>query len=214
MRTWLFAPFVRLDRRVRVAATLLRAAPRAERRVVAGMALTSTAAAFPIAGAWYPLVAVPALLGLAALIRHHLDGLDGRREALAAAGAGPADILVIQIVPAVAAAGLGVLIGFAATVGRGRFVPTAYTLAPLAAALVAALLIRRSWFGAPALTAGALAALGSAGTAFGLHAVHSRPSTWSTAWPAVLAAGTTLVVAQTAIVKQTEIRSLIHRSGA
>jgi len=157
MSTLFAAPLARLDYRVRIAASLLRAAPRAEHLTVIGMALTSLAAAWPFEGAAYPLVAIPALLALAALIRYHLDGLDVRRDALAAAGANAADSLVIQVAGPFAAISVGAFVGLVAAVALGG--SPAHALGPLAAGVVAALLIRRRWLGAPALAAGALGAL-------------------------------------------------------
>ena len=127
MSTLTSTPIARLDYRLRVAATLLRAAPRAEHFLVGGMALASAAAAWPFAGALYPAVAIPALLALAALIRHHLDGLDARREALTAAGADPADALVIQVAGPLGATCAGAVVGIGACVALGR--PPAHALA-------------------------------------------------------------------------------------
>ena len=99
-------PIARFDNRLRIAASLLRAAPRAEHFLVGGMALASAAAAWPVAGASHPAVAIPALLVLAALIRHQLDGLDARRDALTAAGADPADTSLFHLVVDSTAIGL------------------------------------------------------------------------------------------------------------
>ncbi|NUP47490.1 MAG: hypothetical protein HOW97_09275, partial [Catenulispora sp.] len=126
MSTHFVAPIARLDCRVRIAAALLRSAPRGEHLVVAGMVLTSVAAAWPLSG---PPVVIPALLALAALIRHHLDGLDARRDALTAAGADPADTLVIQSAGPLGATGLGALVGGVAALGLGR--PVTHALAPV-----------------------------------------------------------------------------------
>src|SRR6185312_1381587 len=139
MSTLTTTTIARFDYRLRIAASLLRAAPRAEHLLVGGMALASAAAAWPFAGALYPAVAIPALLALAALIRHHLDGLDARRDALSAAGAEPADALVIQIAGPLGATGAGAVVGIGACVASGR--PPAHALLPLAIGLVAALLI-------------------------------------------------------------------------
>jgi hypothetical protein len=208
----------RFDYRLRIAADLLRAAPRAEHLLVGGMAAASAAAAWPFAGTLYPAVAIPALLALAALIRHHLDGLDARRDALAAAGAEPADALVIQVAGPLAATGTGALAGIGACLALGR--PPAHVLLPIAVGLVAALLLRRTWIGAPALAAGALAALvtavlsrgSSSATApivearsRGVHLHHATASVWSATWPSALAAALTLTAAQVVLTRRRQI---------
>ena len=218
-------PITRFDYRLRIAATLLRAARRAEHLLVAGMALASTAAAWPFAGTLYPAVAVPALLALAALIRHHLDGLDARREALTAAGAEPADTLVIQVAGPLGATCAGTVVGILASIALGR--PPAHALLSVAVGLIAALVIRRAWIGAPALAAGSVVALltvvllritasgpnrlpeaRSRGTA-AAHLTHAAaPSAWSTAWPIALAAALGLAAAQFAIARRQRIRVL------
>ncbi|MBW8806965.1 MAG: hypothetical protein JF587_24385 [Catenulisporales bacterium] len=222
----LAAPMARLDYRVRVAAALLRSATRREHLLIAGMALTSTATAWPLGGALYPAVAVPASLALAALMRHHLDGLDSRRDALAAAGANPADTLVIQITGPLGAASAGAFAGsFAAVVlGHGR----AHAVAPLAMGLVAALLIRRTWLGAPALAAGSLGALvtalvvratmaadvPAAGSRSRIAAAHAAISAWTAFWLIAPAAVLVLAGTQAAIVKRDGLKRLGRRLAA
>ena len=228
MSTLTTTTIARFDYRLRIAASLLRAARRAEHLLVGGMALASAAAAWPFAGALYPAVAIPALLALAALIRHHLDGLDARRDALSAAGAEPADALVIQIAGPLGATGAGAVVGIGACVASGR--PPAHALLPLAIGLVAALLIRRTWLGAPALTAGSVTALATAallrmtasasvsaaapppearsrGLALLPHVADSAAA-WSAAWPTALTAVLTLTVAQLVIDRRQQIRAL------
>ncbi|MEZ0108368.1 hypothetical protein ABH920_002366 [Catenulispora sp. EB89] len=219
-------PIARFDYRLRIAAALLRAAPRAEHLLVGGMALASAAAAWPFAGALYPAVAIPALLALAALIRHHLDGLDARRDALTAAGADPADTLVIQVAGPLGATCAGTVLGIGASVAVGR--PPAHALLPLAVGLVAALLIRRAWLGAPALATGSVVALvtaalvrvsSSASTAAPLAEARSRSgavvhlpqataSAWSAAWPTALAAVLALAATQLVIARRQQLRGL------
>ncbi|MBS2537327.1 hypothetical protein KGQ20_31685 [Catenulispora sp. NF23] len=221
-------PLARFDYRLRVAASLLRAAPRAEHVLVGGMAVASAAAAWPFAGPLYPAVAIPALLALAALIRHHLDGLDARRDALTAAGADPADTLVIQIAGPLAATGVGAVLGGAAATALGR--SSAPALLPLLTAVVAALLIRRSWLGAPALATGAVVALVTAAlvrvstsaaapvaearsrAAVGPlpHAASASASALGTAWPTALAAVLALSAVQLAIARRRQIRGLVR----
>ncbi|MFL6117247.1 MAG: hypothetical protein ACJ786_38725 [Catenulispora sp.] len=203
------APITRLDYRVRVAATLFRSAPRREHLVIAGMALTSAAAAWPFGGALYPAVAVPALLALAALIRHHLDGLDARREALVAAGANPADTLVIQTTGPLGAASAGAFAGSFAAVVLGR-APT-HAVAPLAISLVAALLIRRHRLGAPALAAGSLAALT---TSLVAYAAVSTASATTAFWLLALTAVPVSAGTQAAIVKRDGLKRLGRRLAA
>lgn len=219
MSTLISTPIARFDYRLRIAASLLRAAPRAEHLLVGGMALTSAAAAWPFAGALYPAVAIPALLALAALIRHHLDGLGARREALAAAGAEPADALVIQLAGPLGATCVGAFAGTSAGVAIGR--PPTHALLPLAVGLVTALLMRRTWLGAPALAIGSLTALAtaalvrmSATAAAPLPETRSRivanipASAWSTFWPTALAAVLALAAAQLVIARRRQIRAL------
>lgn len=202
------SPFARLDYRVRVAATLLRSAPRREHMVIAGMALASAAAAWPFGGALYPAVAIPASLVLAALIRHHLDGLDARRDALAAAGANPADALVIQLTGPLGAASAGAAAGIFAAVVLGH--GPAHAVAPLAVGLIAALVIRRRWLGAPALAAGALGALAAAAVVLATVSDDAHATAWATALTAVLVlAGT-----QAAIVKRDGLKRLGRRLAA
>ncbi|MEY9935166.1 hypothetical protein ABH926_009837 [Catenulispora sp. GP43] len=217
-------PITRFDYRLRVAASLLRAAPRTEHLLVGGTALASAAAAWPFAGALYPAVAIPALLAMAALIRHLLDGLGARREALTAAGAEPADALVIQVAGPVGATWAGAVVGFAAGVALGR--PSAHALVPIAVGLVAALLVRRAWIGAPALGAGFVAAFATAAVvrvsaaadaplaeprsrgAVAPHLPQHAASVWSGAWPTALAAVLTVAAAQVVIARRREIRGL------
>lgn len=228
MSTLTTTTIARFDYRLRIAASLLRAAPRAEHLLVGGMALASAAAAWPFAGVLYPAVAIPALLALAALIRHHLDGLDARREALTAAGAEPADSLVIQVAGPLGATCAGTVVGIGAFVALGR--PPAHAFLPLAVGLMAALLIRRTWLGAPALTAGSAAALATAalvrisasastsaapplaeprsrGVAHLPHVADSAAA-WSAAWPTALTAVLTLTAAQLVITRRQQIRAL------
>lgn len=224
MSTLTTATIARFDCRLRIAASLLRAAPRAEHLLVGAMALASAAAAWPFAGALYPAVAIPALLALAALIRHHLDGLDARREALTAAGAEPADSLVIQVAGPLGATGAGAVVGIGACAALVR--PPTHALVPLAVGLIAALLIRRTWLGAPALTAGSVTALAAAalvrisapavpplaeprsrGVAHLPHIADSAAA-WSTAWPTALTAVLTLTAAQLIITRRQRIRAL------
>ncbi|MFD0637756.1 hypothetical protein ACFQ9X_45600 [Catenulispora yoronensis] len=223
-------PITRFDYRVRIAATLLRAAPRREHLVVGGMVVTSAAAAWPLGGA---LVMVPALLALAALIRHHLDGLDARREALAAAGARRADTAVIQAAGPLCATGLGALVGIVGSAALGRTGTQA--LAPVVMGIVAALVVRRSWFGAPALGAACLAALVTAAVPLVAATPSSPPSglpsgrqgarlaqapadawsgLWSTVLPTVLAAVLVLAAVQAAIVHRERLRRLGRRVAA
>ena len=177
-------------------------------------------------GPLYPAVAIPALLALAALIRHHLDGLDARRDALTAAGADPADSLVIQLAVPLGATCAGVVVGIGACVALGR--PSAHALLPLAVGLIAALLIRRTWLGAPALTAGSVAALGHGRSGAPLASSSAAPplaeprsrgvthlphvadsaASWSAAWPTALAAVLTLTAAQLVITRRQQIRAL------
>ena len=222
MSALITAPIARFDYRLRIAAALLRAAPRAEHLVVGGMAVASTAAAWPFGGALYPAVAIPALLALAALIRHHLDGLDARREALAAAGADPADSLVIQVAGPLGATCAGAMAGLGACVALGR--PSVHAFAPIAVGLIAALLIRRAWIGAPALAAGSVAALATAAlvrlstsaaapvaearSRGSAHLVAPSVSLWSAAWPSALAAVLTLIAAQLVSTRRRQIRGL------
>lgn len=232
MSTLTTTPITRFDYRLRIAAALLRAAPRAEHLLVGGMALASAAAAWPFAGSLYPAVAIPALLALAALIRHHLDGLGARREALTAAGAEPADTLVIQVAGPLGAACSGTAVGIAASIVAGR--PSAHALLPLAVGLVAALLIRRAWLGAPALATGSVVALvtaalvrvsWSSSAAAPLAEARSRSgavvhlpqavaataadaSAWSAAWPTALAAILALTATQLVIARRQQIRGL------
>ncbi|WP_194925043.1 hypothetical protein [Catenulispora pinisilvae] len=219
-------PLARFDYRLRVAAALLRAAPRAEHVLVGAMAVASAAAAWPFAGPLYPAVAIPALLALAALIRHHLDGLDARRDALTAAGADPADTLVIQIAGPLAATGVGAVLGGAAATALGR--PSAPAFLPLIIALVAALLIRRSWLGAPALATGAVVALVTAAlvrvsTSAAAPVAEARSrgavlplphaasaSAAGTAWPTALAAVLALSTVQLVIARRRQIRGLVR----
>jgi hypothetical protein len=228
MSTLTTTTIARFDCRLRIAASLLRAAPRAEHLLIAGMALASAAAAWPFAGALYPAVAIPALLALAALIRHHLDGLDARREALIAAGAEPADSLVIQVAGPLGATCAGAVVGIGACAALGR--PSAHALVPLAVGLIAALLIHRTWLGAPALTAGSVAApaaaaltriSASASTAPPLAEPRSRgvahlphvadsAAAWSAAWPTALTAVLTLTAAQLVIMRRQQIRALVR----
>ncbi|MEY9862334.1 hypothetical protein ABH935_007979 [Catenulispora sp. GAS73] len=237
-------PITRFDYRLRIAAELLRAAPRAEHLLIGGMALASAAAAWPFAGALYPAVAIPALLALAALIRHHLDGLGARRDALTAAGADPADTLVIQVAGPLGAACAGTVLGLGASIAAGR--PPAHALLPLVVGVVAALLIRRAWIGAPALATGSVVALvtaalvrvsASASAAAPLaearsrggaivHLPHADASAWSAAWPTALAAVLALTATQLVIARRQQIRGvaraltaaamrrMIARSGA
>ena len=232
MSALITTPIARFDYRLRIAAALLRAAPRAEHLLVGGMALASAAAAWPFAGALYPAVAIPALLALAALIRHHLDSLGARREALTAAGADSADTLVIQVAGPLGATCAGAVLGIGASIAVGR--PPAHALLPLAVGLVAALLIRRAWLGAPALATGAVVALvtaalvrvsASASTAAPLAEARSRSgavvhlpqavaatpagaSAWSAAWPTALAAILALTAAQLVIARRQQLRGL------
>ena len=227
MSTLTTTPIARFDNRLRIAASLLRAAPRTEHLLVGAMGLASAAAAWPFAGALYPAVAIPALLALAALIRYHLDGLGARREALTAAGAKPADALVIQVAGPIGAAWAGAVVGFGASLALGR--PSAHALVPIAVGLVAALLVRRTWIGAPALVAGSVAALAtaavvrvsaSAGTqatppteprsrgAVVMRLPQHTASVWSAAWPTALAAVLTLTAVQLAIARRQQIRGL------
>ncbi|ACU70462.1 conserved hypothetical protein [Catenulispora acidiphila DSM 44928] len=224
MSALITAPIARFDYRLRIAADLLRAAPRAEHLVVGGMALASAAGAWPFGGALYSAVAIPALLVLAALIRHHLDGLGARREALAAAGADPADALVIQVAGPLGATCVGAMVGLGACVALGR--APVHALAPLAVGVVAALLVRRAWIGAPALVAGSLGALATAAlvrlatsgspaapvaearSRASVHLVQPAASVWSAAWPTVLAAVFTLVAAQLVITRRRQIRGM------
>ena len=228
MSTLISAPIARFDYRLRVAAALLRAAPRAEHLLVGGMALASAAAAWPFAGTVHPAVAIPALLALAALMRHHLDGLDARREALTAAGADPADTLVIHVAGPLGAACAGTVLGIAASVALGR--PSAPALLPLAVGVIAALFIRRAWIGAPALVTGSVVALATAALvrvsaspvrplaearSRGIAVGHVRQaaaaasvSAWSAAWPTALAAALALIVAQLVITRRQRIRGL------
>ncbi|GAA1952895.1 hypothetical protein [Catenulispora subtropica] len=229
-------PIARFDSRVRIAAALLRSAPRGEHLAVAGIALTSAAAAWPFGGALYPLIALPALLASAALVRHHLDGLGARRDALAAAGANAADTLVIQITGPLGAVAVGALAGIAAAVATGR--PATPALVPLAVGTAAALVIRRAWLGAPALAAGSLAALTTAvairvithpaaavqprsrSSATGHAAAVAQTETaahaaaWGTAWPSALAALLVLAATQAAIVHRDALRRLARRLTA
>jgi hypothetical protein len=225
MSTLATTTIARFDYRLRIAASLLRAAPRAEHLLVGGMALASGVAAWPFAGALYPALAIPALLALAALIRHHLDGLDARREALTAAGAEPADSLVIQLAGPFGATCAGAVVGIGACAALGR--PWAHALLPLAVGLIAALLVRRVWLGAPALTAGSVAALTTAplvrvsasvatsplteprsrGVAH-LHHAADTAAAWSAAWPTALTAVLTLTAAQIVVTRRQQIRAL------
>lgn len=224
MSTLITAPIARFDNRVRLAATLLRAAPRIEHLVVGAMILASAAAAWPFAGALFPAVAIPALLALAALMRHHLDGLGARRDALTAAGADPADTLVIQLAGPLGATGAGAVAGLGAAVGTGR--PASHAAVPIAVGLLAAFLVRRAWLGAPALAAGSLAALATAAllrasalpgtphpearSRVGVHLHHAAASasTSSTAWPVALAAVLTLAAVQLGIARRRQLRAL------
>lgn len=225
MSTLITAPIARFDYRLRVAADLLRAAPRAEHLIVGGMTLASAAAAWPFAGALHPAVAIPALLALAALIRHDLDGLDARREALTAAGADPADTLVIQVAGPLGATCAGAVAGLGASMVTGR--PASHAVIPIAVGLIAALLIRRTWIGAPALATGALAAVATAAllrvsASTGSPAVplaearsrtmpllhHVAASAWDTAWPTALAAVLTLTAVQLVVARRQQLRVL------
>ncbi|NUR63003.1 MAG: hypothetical protein HOV87_30760 [Catenulispora sp.] len=224
MSTQFATPIARLDYRVRIAAALLRSAPLGERLAVVGTVLMSAAAAWPLGG---PLVVVPALLALAALIRHHLDGLEGRRDALEAAGANPADTRVISSAGPLGATGLGALVGIVAAIVLGRSLT--HALAPLAVGIVATLLIRRGPLGAPALAAGSLAALvtaavvrANAGTPAGqprsrlvagqsAQAAHATTSAWSAAWPPLLAAVLVVAATQAAITHRDTLRQLGRR---
>jgi hypothetical protein len=242
MSTLITAQIARFDYRVRVAAILLRGAPRSEHILVAGMALASVAAGWPFGGALYPVVAIPALLALVAMIRHHLDGLDARRDALTAAGAKPADTLVIQVSGPLGATCVGAVVGLGASVGLGRFPVQA--LVPLAAGLVAAFLIRRTWLGAPALAVSSLAALATAvvarvATARSVpvaearsrpirelaaahapllpnasHAPHAAASVWGAAWPTALAAVLALAATQVVITRRERLRELARTMTA
>jgi hypothetical protein len=243
MSTPLADPLARFDYRLRIAAALLRSAPRREHLVVVGMVLTSAAAAWPVDGALYPMVAIPALLALAALIRHHLDGLDARRDALTAAGANAADTLVIQSAGPLAATGIGALAGIVAAVALLRF-PT-HALAPLAVGALAALVMRRAWLGAPALAAGSLGALVTAvavraGTrtaepptelrsrlvavghdAVVAHNAHAAGSTavthasaWSIAWPTAVAGALALAATQAAVAHRDALKQFARRLTA
>lgn len=228
MSTLITAPMARFDNRLRLAATLLRAAPRAEHLVVAGMTLASAAAAWPFTGAMYPAVAVPAILTLAALIRHHLDGLGARREALVAAGADPGDTLVIQIAGPLGATWAGAVAGLGASVVLGRS-PVPAT-APIAVGLIATLLIRRTWLGAPALATASVAASATATllrlsaspaapvvearSRTSVHHVAGSAAAWSVGWPTALAAVLTLTAVQVAIARRQQIRALTRALAA
>jgi hypothetical protein len=148
----------RLDRRVRVAAGLLAAAPRAEQALISAMAGTAALAAWPLGADVYAFAAIPAVLLLAALIRFHTDRLGARREALAAAGAGPGDLAVIQAAGPLGGTGAGALTGAIAALATGNPQAVAYLLVPLTAAAAATFLLRPAWVGAPALGAAAAAA--------------------------------------------------------
>jgi hypothetical protein len=205
---------------VRIAAVLLRSASRGEHLMTAGMVLMAAAAAWPVSE---PLVGVPALLALAALIRHHLDSLEDRRDALAAAGANPADTRVISSAGPLAATGLGTLLGTIAAIVLGR--PATQALAPLAVGVIAALLVRRGRLGAPALAAGSLAALVTAAvvrvnasaTAMQLRsrftAAHTATA-WSAAWPPLLAAALAVAATQAAITHRGPLLRLGRRLTA
>lgn len=221
------AAVARFDYRLRIAADLLRAAPRAEHVLVGGMGLASAIAAWPFAGTLYPAVAIPALLALAALIRHHLDGLDARRDALTAAGAEPADALVIQVAGPLAATGTGAMAGLGACVALGR--PPAHVLLPIAVGLIAALVIRRTWIGAPALAAGSLAALVTSvlfrlsasavapvaqARARVVHPHHATASVWSATWPTALVAVLTLTAAQLISTRRQQILDRVRALAA
>ena len=231
MSTQFAAPIARFDYRVRIAAALLRSAPRCERLVVVGMVLTAAAAAWPLGG---PPVAVPALLALAALIRHHLDGLEGRRDALTAVGANSSDTRVISSAGPLGATGLGALAGIVASIAVGR--PATHALVPLAVG-VAALLIPRGRLGAPALAAGSLAALvigvlrvdaspvvrprtrlgiaaPSAPSVATVPTAHAAASAWSAAWPQLLAAVLVVAAAQAASTHRDALRRFGRRLAA
>ena len=115
--------------------------------------------------------------------------------------------------------------GFGASVGLGQ--PSAHALAPIAVGLIAALFIRRTWIGAPALAVGSFAALVTAAVlrvsaspaapplaeARSRMAVvprlpHAAASVWDAAWPTALAAVLALIVAQLVITRRHRIRSL------
>ena len=222
MSTLITTPIARFDYRLRIAALLLRAAPHTEHVLVGGMAAASAAAAWPFAGALYPAVAIPALLALAALIRHHLDGLDARRDALVAAGADPADALVIELAGPLVATCAGAFVGLGACIALLR--PSAHALLPLAVGLAAAFLIRRTWLGAPALATGSMAALATAvlvrvsaspvaplveARSRGVAQLpHASASAWSTTWPTTLVAILTLATAQLLIARRQQILAL------
>jgi len=159
----------RLDCRIRVAATLLRAAPRSEQSLVAAMAGAAAVAAWPSPDDVYAFVAVPAVLLLAALVRFHTDRHVGRREALAAAGAKPADLTVIQAAGPLGGTVVGTVAGAVAALATGNPQAVAHGLLPLAVGVIAALMLRPAWIGAPALIAGTAASV-VAGVAVALSA--------------------------------------------
>jgi hypothetical protein len=149
----------RLDCRIRVAATLLRAAPRSEQSLVAAMAAVAAVAAWPLPDDVHLFVAVPAVLLLAALIRFHTDRHVPRREALAAAGAKPADLTVIQAAGPLGGTVVGTVAGALAALVTGNPQAVVHGLLPLAVGVIAAFVLRPAWIGAPALIAGTAASV-------------------------------------------------------
>jgi hypothetical protein len=148
-----------LDARVGIGLMLLRAAAPRERGLALAMAVAAAVAAAPLPVEAYAIAAVPALLALAALIRYHADGLDARREALASAGARPADQAVIQATAPMAATGAGALLGIVAALATGQPWAVLYAPLPLAVAALATFLLRPRVVGAFALAVGAAAGL-------------------------------------------------------
>lgn len=204
----------RLACRVRVAAALLVAAPRAEQALVAAMVVVAASASWPFGRGPHPFVAVPASLLLAALVRFHTDRLGGRRSALAAAGAVPRDLVVIQAAGPLGAATAGALIGTVAAFGVGHPTGGEDALLPLGSAVLAVLL-RPAWAAASALGAAALAAaVASAAVALStpagsgttlVAATHPRSAIdaghppWQHAWLPAAVALVVLIAAQVAV---------------
>jgi hypothetical protein len=151
-------PLARLDCLVRVAIRLFLAAERTELLTIAGAVIAATAAAWPAPASVYPYVAIPAVLLLATLIRVNADSLDSRRQALASAGANPTDTRIITAVCPLAASAAGATAGIAASIATGHPHAAGHALLPLLVVVIAMIVLRPKWIGAPALAAGTAAA--------------------------------------------------------
>lgn len=202
----------RLDRRLRVAFRVLQGADRIEIHLLTAMAVTATAIAWPFSTGVYAFVAVPGSLFLAALIRVNSERQGERRTALAAAGADRGDSAVITSAGPIAAAAVGALLGALGIVATGRAY-LGHWIFPVAIAVVATAVLRPKWVDAPALGAGAAAAMvaalavavsaaGTSSTALVASTsgagTAADPAGWTHLSLPVVAAGLVLVATQVA----------------